>query len=52
MITAKTACITRQLFSPPHVANPLFVISLDKVATLIYPLKCATLWPKKGNKVA
>ena len=45
VITAKTTCINRQIFFLPHVTNPLFVISLDKVAILTHPLNCITLWP-------
>ena len=45
VITAKTTCINRQIFFLPHITNPVFVISLDKVAILTHPLNCITLWP-------
>ena len=47
VITAKTTCINRQTFSLHHVINPLFVITLDKVAILTHPPMCITLWPNR-----
>ena len=44
VIMVETVCITRQIFSLPHVTNSFLVISLGRVAILTYPLKYITLW--------